>query len=423
MAASIPSQERTVDPFASYNSNTVNDHTKMVTYDEEGMANINSLRVTDAMDATSTAVFVSTGFVYKDAVLIQMTGQGTVDFNTADHYYDWDSPGLGFNENGYYYIVMNYVYVKSRPAPQASYQILKPSQRSTFSTGGSWMFLASVLISGVGGSGAQIDSILDYDPEDPDNKRLYVKSYMGTETFLPDHNQTRDQSRVAYDSTADEFYFGYSDRWRSLGKGTGTVIRDTSGLDVGDLVYINASDNVTRAIISAEVSSADGVVIVSDVETGSPPGSIQLIGLVEGVNVESTSPVIAIGDILYLSESEAGTVTTTRTDPLYQVVGRAVSAEAGSKVDILFYNKAVLETTTAAKLEDTLSGGDWISSGGSYYGLVDITDLNIPGENVIVSCCESGSVIIPESIDIPVLNTVRIWMPVNTLTVTVTVVG
>jgi len=335
MAASIPSQERTVDPFASYNSNTVNDHTKMVTYDEEGMANINSLRVTDALDSTEASVIVSLGFAYKDAVLIHATGQSVVDFNNEDHYYDWDSPGLGFQETGYYYIVMNYVYVKSRPAPQMSYQIIKPSQRSAFSTGGSWLFLAAVLFNTVGPA-APIDGIFDYDPEDPDNKRLYVKSYMGTETFLPDHDQTRDQSRVAYDSTADEFYFGYVDRWRPLGKGTGSIIRDTSAHDVGDLVYINAAGNVTKAILSAEVSSADGVVIVSDVETGSPPGAIQLIGLVEDVPIEAARVgSIAVGELLYLSGSEAGKITDVKTTPIVQMVGRCLAVN-GSTVDMLF---------------------------------------------------------------------------------------
>lgn len=260
MAASIPSQERTVDPFASYNSNTVNDHTKMVTYDEEGMANINSLRVTDALDATSTAVFVSTGFTYKDAVLIHMTAQGTVDFNTADHYYDWDSPGLGFNENGYYYIVMNYVYVKSRPAPQASYQIIKPSQRGSFSTGGSWLFLAAVLISGVGGSGAQIDDILDYDPEDQDNKRLYVKTYAGTETFLPIHNQTRDQSRIAYDSTADEFYFGYSDHWGVI---NANIVQTT--IQIGDWI-LSSGSYYADVDISAIGTQYNAVTVVDDAD-------------------------------------------------------------------------------------------------------------------------------------------------------------
>lgn len=421
MAASIPSQERTVDPFASYNSNTVNDHTKMVTYDEEGMANINSLRVTDAMDATSTAVFVSTGFTYKDAVLIQMTSQGTVDFNTADHYYDWNSPGLGFDENGYYYIIMNYVYVKSRPAPQASYQILKPSQRGAFSTGGSWLFLAAVLISGVGGSGAQIDDILDYDPENPDNKRLYVKSYMGTETFLPDHDQTRDQSRVAYDSTADEFYFGYVDRWRALGKGTGSIVRDTSALDVGDLVYINAAGNVTKAILSAEVSSADGVVIVSDVATGSPPGAIQLIGLVEHVPIEAARVgSIAVGDLLYLSGSEAGKITDVKTTPIVQMVGRCL-AVSGSTVDMLFVRGDVVETNTAIAVSTTLSA--WTLDGGSYRADVDISEISLQYNTITVVDAADDMRIEPQDIEFLSTSITRIWMPDNTHTLHVTVVG
>ena len=272
MAASIPSQERTVDPFASYNSNTVNHHTKMITLDNDVIANISSLRVTDAMDATSTAVFVSTGIAYKDAVLIQMTAQGTVDFNTADHYYDWDSPGLGFDENGYYYIILNYVYVKSRPAPQASYQILKPSQRGSFSTGGSWLFLAAVLISGVGVSGAQIDEISDYDPDNPDNKRLYPKTYAGTETFLPTHNQTRDQARIAYDSTSDEFYFGYSDRWGIINANVyQTTINVSDWISSGGSYYADVTHSLGTQYNTITVVSGNG----SDINMKIEPQDIE----------------------------------------------------------------------------------------------------------------------------------------------------
>lgn len=421
MADSIPSQIRTVDPFSSYGSNVVNRHTKMVTFDEEGMANINSLRVTYANDATSTTVVVSTGFAYKDEVLLHMDGTAIVDFNTADHYYDWDSPGLGFNENGYYYIVLNYVYVKSRPAPVASYQILKPSQRGAFSTGGSWLFLAAILISGVGGAGAQIDNIFDYDPTDVDNKRLYVKTYTGTETELPDHNQTRDQSRVAYDPQADEFYFGYSDRWRSLGKGTGTVIKDTSGVAVGDLVYINGAGNVAEAILSAEVSSADGVVIVSDTETGSPPGTIQMIGLVEDVPIEAARVgSVAVGELLYLSGSESGKITDVKTTPIVQMVGRCLAVD-GATVDMLFVRGDVVETNTAISVSTTLSA--WTPDGGSYRADVDISEIGIQYNTVTVVDDADDMKIEPQDIEFVSTSITRIWMPDNTHTLHVTVVG
>jgi len=419
MAASIPSQTRTVDPFASYDSDTVNKHTKMVTFDEEGMARINDLRVTEALDSTS--VIVSTGFVYKDQVLIHMTGQGIVDFNNPDHYYDYDDP-VASPQDGLNYIILNYVYVKSRPAPQASYQIVKQSQRGTYSPGGSWIFLACVDISFAGGvSPPIVNAIYDFDPEDQDNKRPYVKSYMGTETFLPDHNQTRDQSRVAYDSTADEFFFGYSDRWRALGKGTGTIVKDTSAHNVGDLVYIDGSGNVQKAILTAEVSSADGVVIVDDVETGSPPGTIQLIGLVGDVPIEAARVgSVAIGELLYLSGSEAGKVTDVKTTPIVQMVGRCLSVN-GTSVGMLFVRGDVVETNTAISISSTLSA--WTLDGGSYRADVDISEIGLQYNVVTVVDGADDMKIEPEDIEFVSSSITRIWMPDNTHTLHVTVVG
>jgi hypothetical protein len=262
MAASIPSQQRTVDPFSSYGSNVVTKLTKMVTYDEEGLANTNSLRVTEGTDATTTVV-VSTGFAYKrsaqyeNETLIHVDSTAIVDFSNPDHYYNFDT---GFTPNGYYYIVLNYTYAKSRPAPQASYQIIKPNQRGSFSIPGSWLFLAVVNIIGTELPPGQqtIVEILDYDPDDTDNKRLYVKSYAGAETFLPTHDQTRDQSRIVYDSTSNEFYFGYSDRWGIM---NANVFQTT--INVGDWILDGGSGNY-YAVVTHSIGTQYNTITVAD---------------------------------------------------------------------------------------------------------------------------------------------------------------
>jgi hypothetical protein len=275
MAASTPSQQRTVDPFSSYGSNIVSKLTKVVTYDEEGMANVNSLRVTDN-PSDSTSVVVSTGFAYKRAVrnsgaetfetLIHIDATGIVDFTNPDHYYNYDDL-LSAPEHGYNYVVLNYVYSKSRPAPEATYQIIKPSQRSSFSTGGNWLFLACVDITYTGSSTPPIvGTIYDYDPDDTDNKRLYMKNYAGTETFLPTHNQTRDQSRIVYDSTADQFYFGYSDRWGVINANVVQTTIETTDwtLDVpSGTYYVNVDISAigTRYNVVSVVDNADSMKI------------------------------------------------------------------------------------------------------------------------------------------------------------------
>ena len=157
-------------------------------------------------------------------------------------------------------------------------------------------------------------------------------------------------------------------------------------------------------------------------------GKVTLTGHVEDVNVDSASPAIVIGDLLYLSGSEAGTVTSTETSPLSQVVGRALTDDAASKVDILFFPRAVLESGTTAKITETITApGDWTldSTSSEYYYDIDITDLDITGQDVIVSCRDTADdmVITPQDIDLSVADTVRIWMPANTVTLVVSVVG
>ena len=60
---------------------------------------------------------------------------------------------------------------------------------------------------------------------------------------------------------------------------------------------------------------------------------------------------------------------------------------------------------------------------GSYRGDVDISGLNITGQDVTVSCTADDMVITPQDIDLSVADTVRIWMPANTVTLVVSVVG
>jgi hypothetical protein len=158
MASNIPSQARAVDPFASYNSNSVNMLTRAVTHGEDGISSALSCDV--IADAVSnTKVIVQPGFVFSDDVWIHISAQHTVDFTDSDHYFNFDT---GFDEAGYYYIVLEYIYQKSRPAPQAKLLIVKPSQRSAYTEGGQWLFLKAVKVEGVGTFHAV--SLHDYDP-------------------------------------------------------------------------------------------------------------------------------------------------------------------------------------------------------------------------------------------------------------------
>ena len=145
MASSIPSQIRTIDPFAAYNTNPANRLSRMVSHGEEGLLTPNSLQVTIDTTSPTTTVVVSTGLIIKDDVLIQITEDHEVDFTDGNQYY---TPiGTEPNVGGYYYIVLDYSFINLRTPNQASIRILKPSERSLLTTSSNLILLKVVRLS------------------------------------------------------------------------------------------------------------------------------------------------------------------------------------------------------------------------------------------------------------------------------------
>jgi len=173
-----PSQTRSVDPYASYHSNVVNRLTRMISRGVDCLHSPASMEV--EIDSTSplTHVVVSKGEVFKDDVYFIIDDDFRVDFEDSKFYV---SPP--FNEAGYYYVLLDYKYVKARPAPKGSIKILKPSERSLFNKE-QYVFLKAVKVT-FNGSTFEIDSVYDWDPENTDNKREYCQYYIGTENSLP----------------------------------------------------------------------------------------------------------------------------------------------------------------------------------------------------------------------------------------------
>ena len=289
--SSVPTQIRTVDPFASYNSDIVNRFTRMVTRltDGSGVLNgPNDLQV--YADATSTTkVTVMPGMIFKDDMLIHITAEHSVDFEDSDNYISF---GGGFNEAGYYYICLEYTFVKSRPAPEAEIKIIKPSQRvTTFQPSSSLVFIKCVEVI-FNGYTFEVDALYDYDPDDLTVKREFSKWYLSTEVFLPTFDKDRDQGRLVYEISTNEVWLGTATGWVQFG---------------------------------------------------------------------------------------------------------------------------------AVKITATLAS--WTLSAGSYYADIDISSVSTNFASVTVQDSSDGTIIIPEEIDFTSANNIRIWMPINTLTLRVTVFG
>jgi len=370
MASIIPSQERAIDPFASYNSNVVNRITEISTQGTEGMLTVNSMQVVQDSTSPNTIVIVQPGYAVKDDVLIKITAEHTVDFTDDDQWVT--PPGILF-PGGNCYVVLDYQYLKQRPAPQANIKILQPGERSLI--GGTSTYLLLKVVKTSTSSPHNIVALYDYDPEVgyESNERQYLKYYASGTVNLPIHDQVRDQGRMVYESIRNKYYFGYDDGWRELSAGgiSIDINTDSTGVIVGSLCYVDDNRDAALAIATSTGTGAD-IIVLSVGTSVSGEGRCSVAGFAEDVPV-STGILINIGDLLYLSDTEAGTVTNVKTTPFYQVVGRALSqGSSTTPIDMIFSPKLVLSQSIEGQITSWL-GPD---GNGDYFANIDVSSLD-----------------------------------------------
>jgi len=157
-----PSQIRAVDPFASFSSNIVNTLTRIISNNSNVILPSSPIEVTKLTDTTLRC---SSGKVIKDDVYIE-TSQHDIDMSDSDFYLDAGTGPL--DSTGYYYIVLQYTYVKTKPAPQASLRLIKPDQRLSL-FGNAHLLLKVIYVN----ASLEIDTLFDYDPENPTIRRKF----------------------------------------------------------------------------------------------------------------------------------------------------------------------------------------------------------------------------------------------------------
>jgi len=383
-----PTQTRAVDPFASYNSDVVNRLTRMVTQGEDLLFSPRGMDVIADSTSPNDYVNVTLGSCFKDDIWIQITAEHQVDFTNALHYFG----GAVVKEPGYYYIVLEYEFVKSRPSPQASIKIIPPSLVAT-GYGTNHVFLKA--IAATTGPWA-LGTFYDYDPGDTSVYRQNTNTWASVEYTLPVFNRTTDQGRIIYVQDLDMYYFGIYNSWERLDD-MGTRIAMNTSSSINSLVYFDGTSWVDA--ISTLVDTFAQAVVT---EVGTNPKGRWAGRLT--VNVEA-AVTISAGNLVYLSSSEAGTLTNVKTS---QQVGVALTGGTGT-VTILFFPAVA----TAGSLRFVFSS--WTGSGGNYYHDIDITPLSISNQwdACVVQCWSSVTheQIEPLLIDRTATNTIRIWMP------------
>jgi len=502
------SQERSIDPFASYYSSVVNQIHRLVTRGEDCLHSPRAMDVIADSTSPSDTVVVTTGGLFKDDVYIENSANFQVDLTDLDFY----APGTltAWDSTGYYYITVSYNYTRSRPAPRASIRILKPSQRGLLTTHAQF-FLIKVLSIVDGTAGLEIDSFYDYDPQYPDNKRIFSQTYIGLEFTLPTFVQSRDQGRIVLAVDADEIYWGKVDGWdpifsadvvsrvtriRTIADGDTTpsieLVVGAYSLRCGWLMTNNSSYTTITNFDGAggdSTSIDDGVEITicftenytivqhnADIELN---GAIDFVGclndeltlIYNGSNwVEKTRRVEATGSSnvetltgnktlsnpdkraqfldpngsnrnVYLpaeilSDSTKFWITNTYyvedstsdislfvygsdTTSLISIIGENESAWL--VCDGLTWVSGKIGSGPTDKITTTISS--WTALGIYYYADVDIT--NLTGKMNVSSTFydDSDDVVLPYRVETLDSDTLRVWMPVNTVDLRVIVTG
>jgi len=196
MGNPVPSQVRSVDPYASYNSDVVNKLTRIISDGENILLSPSPI---DVSSINTTTVKAEAGKAIMQDVLIEIQDIN-IDLTDEDFYID-SSGGL-LNEAGYYLVVLYYEYQKTSPAPEASVKIIKASQKATLYNPAKHLFLKCLDING----SYEINDLLNNDPDDPSRARNVVGASSGN--FVATDSNTTGLGNSLYNvgsGTTDRF--------------------------------------------------------------------------------------------------------------------------------------------------------------------------------------------------------------------------
>ena len=329
MASEFPLQTRTVDPYASYNSNVVNQLTRMITRGKNCLHGVHAIDVEIDSTSSISSIVVLPGECFKDDIILQILEPTHVDLRDQNFYINHMNP---LDMEGYYYICLEYIYVKARPAPQAKIRILKSDQIHLYDADNSAFILLKVvnIVFNTILNAFVIEGLYDYDPSIPTNKREYTQIYAGADNTLPLFDKNRDEGRLVYIHDRNEMFFGLENRWESFNAVRANI--DTSMCDEGSVSYLAPDNKVYPAIATSDETLSNCAVLI---KADGLAGKVRLFGEFENVLVES-GIVITAGDKLFLSDIEAGAVTNLSTLGYNQCLGIATTPSFMNRCNMWF---------------------------------------------------------------------------------------
>lgn len=166
----VPTQEKTLDPFSSNRySSSYNKFSRVITRGVDCILfNDISLPITRTDDTTIT---VGSGLCVKDDVVIHITQDDyQVDMTNWNFYIDANTGGNPMDSTGYYYIVVSYAYKRSIPSPKAYFRIIKDADTYYVPYMTFYIFLGAVSVIYSEGNyilASDPNCVYRYDPADP----------------------------------------------------------------------------------------------------------------------------------------------------------------------------------------------------------------------------------------------------------------
>jgi len=142
MALTAPAQERSIDPYSNRRFSSVfNRITRVASTGTDVI-----LYPTQSFKLTKMnwkEVKVETGICVKDDVLIHITEDFYIDFSNNNYYIDETG---AMTSTDYYYIVLQYLYARSLPAPKAWIRIIRDIAALYTGHEHQYIFLGAALI-------------------------------------------------------------------------------------------------------------------------------------------------------------------------------------------------------------------------------------------------------------------------------------